>query len=450
MKLALTILICAFVVSLRAEDSASAPQQNTKQIINASFNFLKNEEPEMTGDEYALYEKAVNLTSVNPAFGLNLLETLIAGDERKSAPFELALGNVYFNNGKPELAEKHYHAALEKYPDFLRAWSNLAALLYSQGRYAEAIPCFARVVSHGQADAATLGVLAYCQLRVGNPLAAEMNYIQALGLDPNNPDWLSGLLTLALDAKQYNRAEQLLKQLVRLRPKDHQNWLSYAHVLAGQGKPIEAIAILDAAKELGYVDEEGLLFLGDLCAEQKLSGEAVAAYQSVLTHSPDLGTKRLITYAQALTAVHQLDAADRALAGITVELPPATRVDWLRAKAELAQARQDWPAARHQLDELLKLQPLDGAALLSLGHIYEAENNVTAATFTLEQAARAPGFEYRASLDLANIALKQHHYPRALELLQKAAAIEKTPLIEEYIGKLKATVPTSETSFPTL
>ena len=41
----------------RKDASEPAPQLDPKRIINASNGFLKEKEPEMTGEEYALYEK---------------------------------------------------------------------------------------------------------------------------------------------------------------------------------------------------------------------------------------------------------------------------------------------------------------------------------------------------------------------------------------------------------
>jgi tetratricopeptide (TPR) repeat protein len=440
---AVFLLLClAATGHVRAEEAP--PKLDPKRIINESYSFLKNQEPEMQADEYALYEKAVSLIAVRPEFGLKLLESMVSSGEHKSPAFELALGNVYYTNGRPELAEKYFRQAIEHYPDFQRAWNNLAALLYSQNRYAEAIPSFTKVVAGGKGDAGTLGILAYCQARTGNTVAAEMNYLQALGLDPTNPDWLSGLLSLSLDAKQYGRAEALLKQLVRVKPQDPHNWVVYASVLNSEGRPLEAIAMLDAARSLGYASEEALLLLADMCSEQKLPAEAIDAFQAVLPHSPDVGAKRLIAYAEALTATGQLREAETAFAKVLASQNSETTFALLRARARFHIEKRDLAAAQSDLDAALKLQPLDGQVLLSLGEVYVAQDKFAAADLVLEQAARIPAASYHACLQLGEIALKTHRYPRALEYFEKAERIEHSTALQQYIAKLKLAAPTPD------
>lgn len=443
-----TLRLAALLASLAGVNllfaDSKPPALDPKRIINESYNFLKNQEPEMAADEYALYEKTVSLIAVRPDYGFKLLENLVAGGEHKSPAFELALGNVYYSNGKPGKAEEYYRTAIAHFPDFQRAWNNLAALLYSQGRYAEAVPCFTKVVTNGKADAGTLGILAYCQARTGNPLAAEMNYIQALGLDPDNADWVNGLLSLSLDSKQYGRAEMLLKQLIRLRPQEQHNWVLYASVLHNEGRSLEAIGVLDAAASLGFAVSDGLLMLGDLCTEQKMNREAIDAYRRVMATNPEIGAKRLIGYAQSLTAYEQLDEAEKALAQVQGELPADTRAAFLETRAELHIARKNWTAARTDLLEGLKLQPMDGLALLSLGRVYKAEENIGAAELALDQATRIPAVAHRAFLELGDLSIKHHRYERGIELLEKALAIEKSPVLQQYIAKLKLTVPPPE------
>jgi len=53
-----------------------------KRIINESNGFLKEREPEMSAEEYALYEKVVEMISSQPDFALKLLEGM-SNDTRK-------------------------------------------------------------------------------------------------------------------------------------------------------------------------------------------------------------------------------------------------------------------------------------------------------------------------------------------------------------------------------
>jgi hypothetical protein len=52
---------------------------------------------------------------------------------------------------------------------------------------------------------------------------------------------------------------------------------------------------------------------------------------------------------------------------------------------------------------------------------------------------------YRASLEVADIALKMRRYSRGLEYLEKAFAIEKSTALQQYISKIKLVVSENET-----
>src|SRR5690606_8806216 len=50
------------------------------EIINESYNFRKEREPDMTAAEFALYERMSGMVDTNPEFALQLLETMLNDD----------------------------------------------------------------------------------------------------------------------------------------------------------------------------------------------------------------------------------------------------------------------------------------------------------------------------------------------------------------------------------
>ena len=62
--------------SVFARHPAKSPALDPKRIINESSSFLKEREPEMTAEEYALYERVVTMLTTRPEFALKLLEAL--------------------------------------------------------------------------------------------------------------------------------------------------------------------------------------------------------------------------------------------------------------------------------------------------------------------------------------------------------------------------------------
>ncbi len=413
------------------------PRLDTRRVINDSYNFRTNQEPEMTEDEYALYQKIVAMIAAQPDFALKLLEQVLSGPGRQSPAFEFVLGNLYFSNHRPDLAEQHYRIAVGRLPTFARAWSNLGALYYSQARYAEAGECLVRTIEGGERDARTLGLLAFCLEKTGRKTAAEMDYLQALGLDPDNPDYLEGLSQLYFESKRYAQAEALLAQLVTLRPQERRHWMLSAAALTQLDRRVDAIAALEAADGLGLLDREGLAALGELYAQERFYPEATATFVRLRGQSADLGAEHLLAFVRALIGSNQLDAAGQALAAINFELTRPQQILRLQAQADLSAAREQWTEAKAPLEALLALDPLNGRALLSLGRACKAQGDLARADALFESAARQPEFAHRACLEIADDAVRTRRYHRSLEYLERAAAIAKTPVVQQYIARIK-------------
>jgi tetratricopeptide (TPR) repeat protein len=425
------------------------PKVDAKRIINESYSFLKEREPEMTEEEDALYQRVVLLVPTQPDFAMQLLENMMTGDQPVSPAFDFALANIYFNNGRRDDADMHYRAAIKKYPDFLRAWSNLGILYYSAQRYPEATTALAKAVALGDRDAGTFGLMGYCLAREGDPVAAEMAYLQALALAPENTDWVQGLVAIYQQSKQYARAEPLAKRLIQLKPQDGGSWLLYANLLLSQDEKVEAVAVLETASSMNIIDEDGLLLLGDLYAEQRFYPEATATYEKAMARDPKLGAKRAATYAQGLIAEGRFDQAEAVLQSMAANLPPGSKTIWLETKIDMLAAREQWPEAQKAIGELLRMDPLNGKALLRLGQVYRKQGDVPRATFTFEQAYRLPDTSYSACLELSNLSLQSRNYDKSIEYIEKALTLQKSSALQDYLIKLKTLVPEHENN-PTL
>jgi tetratricopeptide (TPR) repeat protein len=415
-----------------------APDLDPNRIINESNNFLKNREPEMTASEYALYEKISAMLSVRPEFALTLLEGMMRDGEKHSPAFALMLGNAYFALKHNDKAESSYRESLAGYPEFERAWSNLGVLYYSQEKYAEAARCFSKTVSLGDRSPSTFGLLGYCLERIGNSVGAEAAYLQAVAGDMEQTDWTEGLLRVYQDGRQYSRAEPLVKQLMRVKPRDGRYWSAYANILAGMDRKLEAAACLETARSLGVADDSMLLFLGDLFAEQNLAPEAMEAFGAVSAGSGQLGQERLLRLARLQQGQHHYDEAGRALELAAAKADPAMLARVRLARAELLVARGSLAEARAQLEELAREQPANGQLQLSLGKVYQGLGDDSRAAFALEAAAAVPATAYPALLELANLELRGHHYARSAEHARRAYGLERSSALAQFITQVSA------------
>jgi tetratricopeptide (TPR) repeat protein len=436
------LLVAALLLPISgfSNDDGAPPKLDPKRIINESNGFLKEREPEMSSEEYALYEKVVEMIATQPDFALKLLEAMVNDKEPPSPAFEFILGNAYYAAGQTTKAEAKYRSAVNRYPTFLRAWVDLGVLYYAAEKFTDAIPCFSKAVTLGDRDPNTFGLLGYCLEKVGNVVPAEMAYMQALSGDPTNGDWMEGLLRIYIQGKQIARAESLVKNLIKARPKEARFWLTYANILLVDRRKLEAIALLETCAGTGVAGVDELSLLADLYAEQKLVPEAVTTYQKVLANAPGLGEQKLLRLAQALIAEHQWQQTQDVLAKLPAHLSPEGEVSFLQTKADLLIAQKKWPEARTQLQKLLQLAPLNARALLSIGRTYAAEDDLPRATFAFEGALQNSEFTYAASLELANVELKNRHYDKSVEYLEKALKIERTSAVEDYLARIKTLV----------
>ncbi len=418
-----------------------APKLDPKRIINESNAFLKEREPEMTAEEFALYEKVMTMLGTNPAFAIRLLEAMMDESEKPSPAFEFILGNAYYAAGEFESSERHYRGAVERFPTFLRAWNNLGVLYYSTERFAEAVPCFSRAIVLGDKDPTTYGLLGYCLEKENNIVSAEMAFMQALAGAPDNMDWKEGLLRIYTAGRQFGRAEPLVKSLIKENPQETRFWLAYSNILLAEERRLEAIAVLEAAVGVGVAGWEETALLGDLYAEQELVPEALAIYEKLLAVALPTGERKLLHYAQVLIGDGKIDRAEELVRRLeAVAVSDEARLGLLQAKADIRIARQEWAAAREELEHLLKRSPLNGRGLLTLGRTYAAEEDWPRATLAFEAAYRVPEATYRASLELANLELKNGRYERTIQYLEKALSLQKTAGVEDYLGRVRSLV----------
>ncbi len=419
---------------------SKAPTFDAKRIINESSSFLKEREPEMSAEEYALYEKVMNMLASNPAFALRLLEGMMNESEKPSPAFEFILGNAYYAAGDNAKTESSYKSAIARYPTFLRAWNNLGVLYYTTDRFADAVKAFSKSVSLGDREPTTYGLLGYSLEKEGNFIAAEVAYMQALSGEPDNADWQEGLLRLCVQGRQLARAEAMARNLIKSRPTEARFWLILANVLLTDQRKLEAMAVLELAAGAGVATPEELTLLGDLYAEQKLLPEALAIYTQLIKPEPASGEQRLLRLAQTLAAAGRAPEAQAALKALPATLSPAGRTTKLLVQAQIEAAAKRWAEARRDLETILADDPMNAQALLALGGVHVGEGDDARAAFVFEAAGRVPEATYRASLELANLEIRNRNYARSVEHLQKALSLEHTDEVADYLARVRTLV----------
>ena len=440
--ISLIVCLCSAMSGFGASILFSTEDANT--LINESYNFLKDREPEMTEDEYVLYERVIPMVFSQPDFALTMLETMLSDDQPESPAFSYVLANVYYSQQRYADAERYYNIAIEDFPQFMRAWINLGILYYTQDQYGKAIPCFSKAITLGCQEAQVIGLLGQCFMETRNPVAAEAAFMQAVIADPEAKDWIEALLNLYYDSGQYDRAETMIRQLVDLDPENAQNWKIYASVLIKLNRKADAMSVLELASQLGTAGVEDELMLASLYAENKLFPEALASYESVMKRNANLGSDYALVYIQALTHEKAYSKAEQMLRSIESRIPKDKQVRFLNAKAELQIAQSRTDDAAKTLEQLLSLEPLNGRALLALGGILKKQDKIEEATITFDIASRVDDSAFQAHIELANIALEQRQFRKGVRLLEAALRIEDHPELQKYLEKIRGLVPAKD------
>lgn len=431
---------------MQGKERNPTPDLDPKRIINQSNSFLKEKEPEMTSEEYALYENVMTTLEKKPALAIKLLEGMTEDKKQPSPAFLFILGNAYYAAGQIQKSETSYRQAVDRFPTFIRAWNNLGILYYTGNRYDEAGKCFNKSYALGDRDPLTIGLLGCCLEKSGEVIAAEQALKQAIAADSANPDWKEALLRIYIESKQYGSAEALVKGLIKLKPSETRHWLTYANILLATDRKKEVLVLLEVAREAGLAGPDELSLLADLYAEQNLAAEAIGLYQQVLPASPQVGMDKLLRFAQMFTTTGRLNDAQATLTMLEPHITADRRVDYLLARGELQIARKQWKEARSEFEALLALAPLHGRALLRLGRTYAAEEDFPRATFAFESAYQVPEVRYQASLELANIELRNRRYEKAVQYLEKALSLQKSDQVADYLTKIRGLIGQPESS----
>ena len=114
--------------------------------------------------------------------------------------------------GRLDQAAAGYGAILAADPDHLPAATNLAVLLYDQGRHADAVPMLETALRLDPTLTEARYILALCLMRTGRPDAARDAFARTARDAPDDPRPLTGLAALALAAGDFAGTIDLAEQ----------------------------------------------------------------------------------------------------------------------------------------------------------------------------------------------------------------------------------------------
>jgi len=398
-------------------------------------------EPRVTVVEKEVMEKVMKLLSgeEGTAKAVALLEKAIKPSS--SAVFDFTLANIHFQEDQLTQAASCYQAAIQKFPTFQRAYKNLALIHIRQGEFEQAIEPLTQCVELGVNDGLTYGLLGYAYTMTEQFVSAESAYRLAMMLQPKTMDWKLGLCRTLFKQQKYGESIAMCDELLRLEPGKADYLLLQANAYLGMKQPNHAAEIYELLDLSGKTPVAALHTLGDIYVNDGDLEQGADAYRRALERDPKPDLGRQLRNVEVLTSRSAYSAAATLLNEIKTckkgELNDGLHKRMLKLEARLAAARDEAGEEQSRiLEEIVRLDPLDGDALILLGQYYSA-SDVEKAIFYYERAEGIEKHEAEARLRHGQLLVRNGKYQEALPLLKRAQEMTPRDDVQRYIEQVE-------------
>lgn len=391
-------------------------------------------EPRLTRADQLLYEKVAPLLRDRPEEAIRLVQ---AGLQADSSPaFHLLIGNLSYQADHLEQAEQSLNRAIEGLPSFRRAYRTLGLTYTRQQRFKDSIPTWLKVITLGGGDAQSYGLLGYAYLSEGKYASALSAYRMARMFAPDSLDFRRGEARCLLASHQFLQAIALFDELIAEHPGQRSYWLLQANAYLGLERYADAAANLEIARGLDGKDAETLLLLGGLYLQLDTPALALDAYRDALSLQVTLDEEKALQPLPWLIARGMYSQAEDYFQALGKPLAGGSRTILYRAQLDLAQGRDE--AARRQLTELIKTDPMNGPALILLGEAFLAAEKFPEGAFHLERALAVPGSKADALVALARMHVARGRLEQARDCLRQAQKVHARSNIATYLEQVEA------------
>ncbi|MEM7199427.1 MAG: tetratricopeptide repeat protein [Planctomycetota bacterium] len=422
--------------------------QPAEQALLASPEFrgrlLESVIPETEIEPERTVEEREVLTEIRQLVAEGKLDEALARAEDEatrpdaSAAFAHMAGTLYMQAERYDEAVKALTVATETYPKFVRAWAVLGQARLQQEDFKNAIKALSKVIALGRGDGNTYGLLGMAHAKLDNPVSAEWAFRAAAMFQPDNATWKMGLAQTLYQQRRFGDVAALLGALIVEDPSNPKYWLLQGDAYAQLGEPLEAAKDFEFVDRLGASTAVSLGNLGDIYAREKLFARAVDAHLQRLDRFPDAKAARALLAAQYLTGSGApVEEARRLVEGIEAmrgaDLEAKQRKELLETRARLAAAVGDVDAQVEILEQVVAMDPTDGAALVLLGNIARSKSDLSRAMRYYGRAGDIEATEADAKLQMARIHVQERRYREALELLRRVVDLKESDQVRDYI-----------------
>lgn len=427
---------CSAQVYDLAEQTFDNPEFRAR--FAASYVAESSTNPNITATEKGLFDEVVPLIGADPKAAIAKLATSITAES--SAAFDYILGNLYYQEGEIPKSVLSYAKAVEKFPNYAQAYYNMGRAYVGIGDFAKALKSLQKSLEIQAGDGTMYGLIGYCYLNMDRPSTALDAYKVAIMLAPDSRDWKLGQLQCLIALEQSKEAIGLLYEFIKEEPSKADWWKLQANQFLLIDDKAKAAANLTVVKDLGKADGQTLALLGDLLVNEGLIEPAVESY----SESMELGGARpgrIIEVVSSLIYMDQMASAKTLLAklesAMSSELTDAQELSVLNVKARLAMQEDDTDGAAGFLAAMVKKDPLNGGALLSLSELEKKRGDLAKAEYYAENATKIDGYAHQAFIALAQLNVGKRDYASAAKYLREAQQLDPKDYVADYLLRIE-------------
>jgi tetratricopeptide (TPR) repeat protein len=252
------------------------------------------------------------------------------------------LGDALMGQGRFAEAIKHFQKVIEIKPGFAAAFNNLGTAFLNQGRLDEAAEYYHRALEIYPGFAEVHNNLGLLLARQGRAAEAIEQYQKAIELNTNHAEFYINLGNLLAAQGRTAGANAQLHRAIELKPDFAEAYYNLGMAFGTLGQLDEAVGQYRKAIQLkpGYANAHGNL-ANVLVAQGRLD-EAITEYQQTLALEPK-SAQAHYRFGQALQTQHKYEAAEKeyqkALEWEPRHLPAHLSLAWLMATCPEATIR---------------------------------------------------------------------------------------------------------------
>lgn len=304
------------------------------------------------------------------------------------------LARALIAKGDIEGARLHLEEAVKIRTDFIAAREILARIYLSKGDPGKALKAADEIIvfDRGNLQAHLTRSSALLALQDRDKAREELDFIAKAY--PQNPEARYQVGYLALQDKDYKKAEQVFGDLYKASPNDRRGLIGVTETMAAQGRIADAIKEFEKAIQREPERRDLKLYVANLYKRAERYDEAIKIYQMLLDKEPK-NPDLLFREAETLRLKGDLNASMDNFRKCSQAAPADTTCLTLLAMILQGTGRDD--QAKPIYEQILKITPDHPVALNNLAYIKAQEGVDLDQALTMAQRAvqKAPG-----SLDL--------------------------------------------------